>query len=305
MRRPRKLEPGGTIRLVTPSSPIAPERLDRGIAWLTELGYNVQVAPHALAEGSYLAGRDEDRLADLRDAFLDPGVDAVCCTRGGYGCARLVQSLDFAELAATDKLFIGFSDITTLHLGLNAHGLATAYAPMALTFHWAREAWVYESLASLLSGRDSIAKSAPAGSSVVGGRATGLVTGGCLCLLTDSIGTAYPLDARGRIVVIEDVDEPPHRVDAMLTHLLNAGTLQQAAGIVVGEMTGSDDKVDGTIGGVPWRDIVRERLTPLGIPTVIDFPFGHAKAMLSLPLGIEATLDADAGTLSYTEPLCR
>ena len=212
--------------------------------------------------------------------------------------------LDFPTLAAQGKLFLGFSDITTLHLALNACGLPTVHAPMALTFHWPREAWVYESFARVLRGDLSTPAGTPRGKPVVPGKATGQVTGGCLILIADAIGTHCAMNARGKIVVIEDVDEPSHRVDAMLTHLLNAGSLEGAAGIVVGEMTRSDEKIDETIGGTSWRAIVEERLKPLGLPMVIDFPFGHAKNMLTLALGIRAELDADAGTLPFTERLC-
>ena len=304
-RRPKALSPGATIRLISPASPFAPDRLDRCAAWLREVGYNVEVGKNAFATGSYLAGADEGRIEDINDAFFDSAVDAVYCTRGGYGCARIMPSLDPAALAATGKFFLGFSDITTLHLALNAHGLATVYAPMALTFHRPRDAWVYESFLNVLSGKDPIPANIPRATTVVGGKAKGVMTGGCLCLLTDSLATSFALEARGKIVLIEDVDEPPHRVDAMLTHLLNAGAIQDAAGFVVGEMTRSDEHVDDSIGGADWREIVADRLRPLGRPLVLDFPFGHANNMLSLPLGIRAELDADAGTLTYLEPLCR
>jgi len=273
-------------------------------AFLNENGYVVELGTHALTSGDYLAGTDAERAADLTDAFMDPGVDAVLCTRGGYGCARLLPFLDIPTLAAQGKLFLGFSDITTLHLALNACGLPTLHAPMALTFHWPRDAWVYESFARGLLGDMTVPADAGRGTTVVAGKATGQVTGGCLILIADSIGTQYAMNAKGKIVLIEDVDEPPHRVDAMLTHLLNAGSLEGAAGIVVGEMTRSDERVDEGIGGTSWRAIIEERLKPLGLPMVIDFPFGHAKNMLTLALGIQAELDAEAGTLTYTEPLC-
>ncbi len=271
---------------------------------LREQDYVVQLSENALATGGYLAGSDEVRAKDLTDAFLDPAVDAVLCTRGGYGSARLLPYLDLPALAAQNKLFLGFSDITTLHLALNACGLPTVHAPMALTLHWPREPWVYESFLSCLRGDLSVPGGAPAATTVVSGRAEGVVTGGCLMLITDAIGTEYPMEAGGKLILLEDVDEPPHRVDGMLTHLLNIGAFEGAAGIVVGEMTRTDEKVDEGIGGTSWRDIVVERLKPLGLPMVIDFPFGHAKNMLTLPLGIRARLDADTGTLTYTEALC-
>ena len=126
-----------------------------------------------------------------------------------------------------------------------------------------------------------------------------------MCLLTDSIGTPWGLQTEGKLLVIEDVDESPHRVDAMLTHLVNSGLAEQAAGFVIGEMTRTDERADKDIGARPWREIVQDRLAPLGKPTIIDFPFGHAKNMLSLPLGVRARLDADAGRLHYVESLCQ
>jgi muramoyltetrapeptide carboxypeptidase len=212
--------------------------------------------------------------------------------------------LDLGRIARSGKLFVGFSDITTLHLALNNRGLPTVYAPMALTLAYDREPWVIESFKAALKGEGTIPESAPKGHTLVKGQNEGQVTGGCLCLLTDSIGTSDSIDAEGKIVIIEDVDEAPHRVDAMLTHLINAEILPKAAGIVIGEMTRTDNKVDEGIGGRPWMEIVEERLRPLGIPTIVNFPFGHAPNMLSLPLGIRARLDADAGTLTYLESHC-
>lgn len=212
--------------------------------------------------------------------------------------------LDLDRMAATRTMFLGFSDATTLHLALNRRGLATVHAPMALTLSVEREPWVLESLMNVMAGGTPIPAAAPAGECLVGGRSDGIVTGGCLCLLTDSIGTPDPLDCEGKIVLIEDVDENPHRIDAMLTHLRLAGMIQRAAGIVVGEMTRTDEKADDGIGAKPWREIVRDRLGDLGVPSITDFPFGHCRNMLTLPLGIRAELDADAGTLTYREALC-
>jgi muramoyltetrapeptide carboxypeptidase len=123
-------------------------------------------------------------------------------------------------------------------------------------------------------------------------------------LVCDTIGTPNEIPTDGAILLLEDVDEAPHRVDAMLTHLLNSGLAAKASGFLIGEMTRTDEKIDEGIGGKSWRDIVRDRLQPLGKPLVIDFPLGHAKQMLTLPVGIRARLDADAGTLEYLEPLC-
>jgi muramoyltetrapeptide carboxypeptidase len=267
-------------------------------------GYVVTFGAHALESAAYLAGTDQQRAGDLMDAFDDPDVAMVYCSRGGYGCARLVPYLDFDRMAASGKLFAGFSDITTLHLALNRRGLPTLHGPMPITLNTDREPWVYGSLKNAFKGVHDVPEGAPRGATLTGGKAEGIVVGGCLCLLCDAIGTSEPLETEGKILVIEDVDEAPHRVDAMLSHLLNSGLAQRAAGIVIGEMTRTDDRVDEGIGGLPWREIVRDRLGTLGVPLIVDYPMGHAANMLTLGLGVRAFLDADAGELTYLESVC-
>jgi muramoyltetrapeptide carboxypeptidase len=271
---------------------------------LTDAGFHFKIAPNALKSHHHLAGTDEERAHDLMAAFSDPETQAVYCSRGGYGCARLMPYLDLDAMAASGKMFIGFSDITTLHLALNRRGLVTFHAPMALSFSIERAQWVHESFLNMITGDPSRPPSAPKGQTLVPGLAEGEVTGGCLCLLTDSLGTPDALDTEGKIVLIEDVDEAPHRIDAMLTHLLNAGQLQKAAGLVFGEMTRTDEKVDAGIGGPPWVEIVKDRILPLGIPAIVNYPFGHMSNMLSLALGIRARMDSQAGTLEYLESPC-
>ncbi len=301
----QRLSAGDTIALVTPASPIAAETLAAAKNLLQEEGYKTKLFPHALDSADYLAGTDEDRAKDIQDAFDDPEVKAVLCTRGGYGCARLIPHLNFDRIAASRKMLVGFSDITTLHLALNRRGIPTIHAPMALTLHYSREPWVYESFKRILKGNLEVPEGSPRGTTINHGTAEGKITGGCLCLIADSIGTHEAIDTRDKLLLIEDVDESPHRIDAMLTHLLNSGVAQSAAGFIVGEMTRTDERIDTGIGGRPWRDIVIERLAPLNKPMIIDYPIGHAKNMLSVPMGIRARLDATAGTVSYLEDLCQ
>lgn len=304
MRKPHALKPGSHVRVVSPASPISPESTAAGIELLESAGYRVTVGENAYARDGYLAGSDEQRASDLNTAFADPTVDAVVCTRGGYGCSRLMAKLDLDKMAASGKSFVGFSDLTVLHLALNRRGLATFHAPMLITMSVERPDWVKSSFLNLLAGEDSIHPDSPPGDTLVGGVAEGKLTGGCLCLLTDSIATPDPIDFAGKIVLIEDVDEHPHRVDAMLTHLVSTGEIQKAAGIVVGEMTGTDEKPDPKIGAWPWRRIVEDRLGGLNVPLIVGYPFGHCKAMLSLPLGIKVRLDANVGRLTLLESAC-
>lgn len=301
MIKPRPLAPGDTIAVVSPSSPIDRERLDKGLAVIHSWGYQTKLFPHVLDEDAFLAGTDMDRAADLTAAFHDPACAAVLCSRGGYGAARLHPYLDYEALAKTGRMFMGFSDITTFHLALNQCGLVTFHTPMALTLAYDREPWVHDSMRNLLAGDANPPAAAKVGETVTSGQAEGITTGGCVILVTDSIGTAYPIDAAGKILFLEDVGEKPHRVDAMFTQLLNCGILQSAAGIVVGEMTGTDDEVDATMKSRAWRDIVTERLHQANVPSILNYPFGHMKTMLSIPFGIRARLDADAGTVTYLE----
>lgn len=304
MRKPIPLKPGDTIRVVSPASPLPLEKLEKMREFLEAEGYKVELAKNALAAEEYLAGSDGARAQDLMEAFTDPAVQGILCSRGGYGSARLMPHLDLDAISASNKLFLGYSDITTLHLALQRRGLASIYAPMGISFHAERDPWVYDSFRAALRGENTIPIGAPKGTTLVGGQAEGEITGGCLCLLTDSLATPDALDARGKILLIEDVDENPHRIDAMLTHLLLSGILPSASGVVIGEMTNTDERCDPVIGAKPWREIVRDRVAPLGIPTIIDFPFGHMKNMLTLPLGLQVRLDADKGELTYLETLC-
>lgn len=239
------------------------------------------------------------------DAFLDPQVDCVFCTRGGYGAVRLLPYLDLDAMASSGKMFCGFSDITTLHIALNRRGLVTMHAPMLLSFSVDREDWVYKSFETLLTSTEPIGDSGKVGNTLVGGTAQGRVTGGCLCLLTDSLGTPESIDFEAKLVLIEDVDEDAHRIDAMLQHLVRSGQAESAAGFIVGEMTGTNDRCDPSIGACDWQEIAADILRPLGKPTIMNYPFGHQKGMLSLPLGIEAKLDADAGSLTFLEAACQ
>lgn len=297
---PKSALPGATISVVAPASAVRPEEIAPTLDSLRAEGYTIRDGAYLYDRLGFLAGRDEDRASDLMAAFLDPETDAVLCARGGYGCARLLPLLDLDAMATSGKALLGFSDITILHAALNRRGLASYHAPMPNTDFSKRPYWVWKSLTAALRGEDPIHPDAPAGATIVGGVAEGELVGGCLCLIADLIATAEELDFTGKIVLIEDVDEAPHRVDAMLTHLLNAGRLHSAAGIAMGEMTGTDveGKHDATIGPHPWREIVTERLSPLGIPFVTDLPFGHGALRMTLPLGRRVRLDADAGKLT-------
>jgi muramoyltetrapeptide carboxypeptidase len=300
--RPPALRPGDVVRLVSPSGPADAERVARGVDLLTGWGLRVQVARHAYARTGFLAGADADRVADLNEALCDPDVRAVVCTRGGYGAQRIVDGVNLAAVRADPKVVVGFSDITALHLALwRGARLASLYGPGAAWFDTRTPATSADSLrAATMTAAPVVVKSDPAEETaalVLPGApahtATGTLLGGNLTLLTASVGTLDQPDLRGAILLLEDVAEPPYKVDRMITQLRRSGVLRGLAGVAVGQFIGYAD-------GSPTSvvDVLRERLGDLGVPVLGGLPIGHGTGQLTVPVGVPATLDVAAGTLT-------
>lgn len=258
-------------------------------------------------ERGYLAAEsDTVKTRDLHAAFSDPSVDGILCLRGGSGAGRLIRRLDAALIAAHPKVFIGYSDITILHAFLARHcGFATFHGPMAATDDLGDPA--SPTRASLLRAVTDPAPLGrvenPDGQPLVPlspGKAAGPLAGGNLAVLCTTIGTLAEIDTKGRVVLIEDVDEEPYRVDRMLNHLINAGKLADAAGIVLGSFTRCDPPAEypARTVDVVFRDVLR----PLGIPILSGLAIGHDRTNLTLPLGLPARVDADRGEIFFESP---
>lgn len=286
------------MRVVAPGGPPAPERLDRGIRLLRGWGLVVEVAPHVHDRWGYLAGRDADRLADLNAALRDPGVRGVFAARGGYGCQRIVDGVDTDAARRDPKVVVGFSDLTSLHgkLWRDAR-LATFYGP-GVAWNDARTG--PESAESLRAAvmttapvvvhRDPLEPSAAVS---LGTRATGPLLGGALTMLGTSVGAGDLPDLAGAILLIEDVDESPYSYDRTLTHLRRVGALAGIAGVAVGQLVGA-----GPPGGLDAPAVLRDRLGDLGVPVLGGLRLGHGNGQLTVPLGVPATIDVAAGTLT-------
>lgn len=293
------LVPGDTVMLVSPSGPTRESRVARGVELLTGWGLSVVVGPDAYARHGFLAGTDEVRAASLNAALRDPAVRGVFATRGGYGTQRIVDAIDFAAVRADPKVVVGFSDITALQLALwRGARLATVHGPGAA---WLDERTTDVSAESLrravMTDRPAVLVADPAAETgrlrVAGPAVTGTLLGGNLCLLTSSIGTVDFPSLDGAVLLIEEVEEPPYKVDRMLTHLRRAGLLSGVAGIAVGQFTRCADQWPVTI-----VDVLLDRLGDLGVPVLGGFPVGHGVGQLTVPLGVPATLDVAAGTLT-------
>jgi muramoyltetrapeptide carboxypeptidase len=294
--------------LVSPSGPTQPERVARGTELLTHWGLRVAVAPNAYASTGYLAGTDDERLADLNLALRDPQVRGVVCTRGGYGVQRIVDRVDLAAVVADPKVVVGFSDITALQLALwRGARLATVHGPGAAWLDERTGAEAAESLRRALMTVDPVVVAARPDEETfalrhvgaTAGPAMGTLIGGNLCLLSASVGTVDMPALRGAILLVEEVGEPPYKVDRMLVHLRRAGVLDGLAGVAVGQFT---DCADGWSTSIV--DVLGEHLGGLGVPVLGGLPVGHGRDQLSIPLGTPATIDVTAGTLTV-EPAVR
>lgn len=305
----RAAPPGSTIGIVTPGSP--PEtraELNRGIAWWEAHGYYVKLLAGALEEAGWHAGTPEARARDLQAAFADPELDVIQAMRGGYGSAQVVPLLDLAQIAQTPKAFIGLSDITALHVALNGAGLATFYGPsLTMLGNPSPNALTTDRLLQVLSGDTTgPVPPDPARLNLIGlapGKASGRLLGGCLLDFIYTIGTPWEVDLDGAIFFFEEVGTAPIRIDRALLYLEQIGKLHGIRGIVVGELHGCEwQEWQSSPRSKTLEEVLRGRLSGLGIPILYGLPLGHGASLATLPLGVEATVDADALTLTIDAP---
>ncbi|HEX6699576.1 MAG TPA: LD-carboxypeptidase [Gaiellaceae bacterium] len=309
----KPLGPGGTIGVAAPASPYdARSEILRGVEWWESHGYRVKLADGVFARDDYVAGDPEQRAADLVALFEDPEVDVVQSLQGGFGSAQAIPFLDFDSIAANPKPFVGYSDITALHVAIRQRtGLATVYGNGLVgvgdpeTTQFTRDR-----LLDVLGGRGvgEVPRDPddPYVRAIAGGRVSAPLVGGCLWLLMQTMGTPWEVDFADSILFFEDVKLPPYYLDGFLTQLAHAGKLQQAVGVVVGEMKdcdwGDQRQASDWARSRSLEDVLEQHLEPLGVPVLYRLPLGHGKHLASIPLGVRYTLDADAQTLTVDEP---
>ena len=300
LQKPPRLCRGDLIGVISPAAAVPAETLGRGCAELERLGFSVRVGPHALDRHRFLAGTDRDRAHELTAMFQDPDVRAIFCSRAGYGSGRLLPLLDFSVPARTQKIFLGFSDVTLL---LNAfvqqaglvcfHGpvvageFANGFSPRSLS----------HLLGLLTTGTGEEWLVFP--TAIRDGVAEGRLLGGCLSLLVTTLGTPFALDTTDAVLFIEDVGEKPYRIDRMLTHLKQAGKLDDLAGVIFGSMSGClGDSNDPAL----LLSIIADVFTDYSYPIGFGLPAGHGGENLALPLGTRVRLDTTQRHLTFLEP---
>ncbi|MCO5975326.1 S66 peptidase family protein [Ideonella oryzae] len=292
------LPSGACLGLVAPAGPTPGELLAPVQALLHAQGWQVRVYPgcHGPAHLDHLAADDGQRLADLHAAWADPTVHAVLALRGGYGCDRLLDRIDPALMRAHAKPLIGYSDLTALHLLRDRWGLPGLHAPMPgsdglkAPEDWAR---LSEALRQGWHAGDLLVPSVAPHPLNRPGVARGRLIGGNLTVLTSLVGTPFAARTEGAILFLEDVGEPPYRIDRLLAQLRLSGALQGVAGFLLGGFTEADNA----------DAVLADYLHPLGRPVLAGWPAGHTVPNHALPLGVPVEMDVAAGTLRLLDPL--
>ncbi len=295
--RPPRLREGDTIALVAPASPVPPDLLEKALPVIESWGVSVDVGACVRAAPSrYLSSSDEERAAEFTAAWLNPDVTCVLAARGGYGSQRMLDLVDWAALrSAGPKVFAGSSDVTAIHRAVDVHlGLDSLFSPMPASVLFDDVAAEHLRQTLFEPERAQVIRTASA-EALVPGRASGRLVGGNLSLLAASIGTPEHGSAKDGIALLEDVTESVYRLDRMVTQLLRAGWFDGVRGIVLGSWAACGDPAE-------IRALFEERLGPLGVPVLAEFGFGHVASSPTLPLGADATLDADLATLTFASP---
>jgi muramoyltetrapeptide carboxypeptidase len=300
--RPKCVNIGDVIAIIAPAGPIEQrDDFERGVAAFERMGFRVHFDERVFQSKGYLAGIDEARAAELMTAFENPSVRAIVSLRGGYGCSRLIDWIDEGRLRRHCKIFMGFSDLTTLHLHFRRRfGWLTFHGPMITSSALGNIGAAEERhLLSLWTDPCYLAEfSFPQLTVWVPGIAEGELTGGCLSLIAASLGTPYEIDVRRKVLFLEDFGEAPYRIDRMLTQLRLAGKLEHVAGVLLGRFHDCESEKPGTTSA----DVLREILAGLEVPVIANFPAGHGNENWILPLGTRVRLDADNRRVAFLEP---
>jgi muramoyltetrapeptide carboxypeptidase len=307
------LKAGDTVGLITPSSYVSdPDELAFAKRFCEFFELKWKLGKNVGQRAGYLAGTAQQRVDDLHAMFADREIRGVFCIRGGYGSAQMLDRIDYGLIRDNPKIFLGYSDITALHAAIGQRtGLVTFHGPVSLSH---LTDWSEQHLRAAVFGTEPIGavtnppESNPLRAShtmrtVRGGRATGALAGGNLTLISTTPGTPYGLDTAGKILLLEEIGEDIYRIDRMLTQLRLAGKLQAAAGILVGEC--KDCPPPGHDSAYSLGEVIDYLLGDLGIPVLYGLSFGHTVDQVTLPLGIQATLDADRQVLTVTQAATR
>ena len=311
--KPRALRQGDLVGVVAPGTAVPdPDRLALVEPTLKFFGLRARVGRYVASGSGHVTRTVSERLDDLHAMFRDPEVRAVFCVRGGYGSMQLLDKIDYDLIRRNPKVFLGYSDITALHLAILRHaGLVTFHGPIVLSSFTDYTQQNFRR--ALFDARPAGKLTNPTESNALRpehhlrtirpGTASGQLVGGNLSLVTALMATPYEIETRGRVLFLEDVGEEPYRIDRMLTQLRLAGKLDQAAAVVFGECSecGPNDYKPSFAWDSTLGEVLDNILGGLRVPVFTGLTIGHTADQLTLPLGVQATLNADEKTLELKE----
>lgn len=308
--KPAALKKGDTIGLVCPAySAFIKEEVTIAVEGLQTLGFKVVLGKHIFDRYGNLAGRDEDRAADINEMFANNTINGIMAMHGGWGSARILSLLNYEAIKNNPKVFIGYSDITSLLLSIySMTGLVTFHGPVgsstwnAFTVDYFKNTLIDGNLTRMsnpVRKGDALVQMEDRIYTIYGGKASGKLIGGNLTVLSHILGSMYVPDFKGAILFLEDVQEDTYRIDRMMTQLKITGILNQLAGVIFGKCT--DCPPSKNYGSLTLEDIFEDHIKPLKIPAFSGAMIGHIKDKFTVPIGIEATIDADEGVIKLKE----
>ena len=300
--KPRTLRAGDTVGIIAPASSISRELLERGCQSLRQLGYRPFFLDSILDQDLYFAGSVDRRVRELEEMFVRDEVRAVVCARGGYGANYLLNRVDPDKIVAHPKIFVGYSDITTLLTCFaDSARFVTFHGPMVTKDFALADGVDLPSWEAALGGASEWVVSSRSDSGVVGvvdGFAEGVLYGGCLSLLVASLGTPHEIHTDGTILYLEDINAKPYQIDRMLMQLMLAGKLNEVKGIVFGEML---DCLQAPDQGYTLPEVILRLLGQLRVPVAYGLRSGHVtRKNITLPIGVRASLRVNGGEATLT-----
>lgn len=301
MIKPKALKNGDTLGLVAPASPIYEESVfEEMMVNLKDLGFKLKLGKSVRKQRGYLAGTDRERLEDLMEMFSDEEVDGIMCIRGGWGSNRILPDIDYDLIRKNPKVFCGFSDITSLHMAIQKYaGLYTFHGPVGKSV-WndlTTEAFQNTLMKPKLTDQLIPEQELEHAFVIHPGKATGRLLGGNLSVLTTLIGTEYLPDMKGAILFLEDIGESVYRIDRMLTHLKMAGLLDGLNGFLFGKCT----ECSAGPNSLELEEVFKDHIEPLGIPAFYGAMISHEDNNLTIPVGVEAEMNADNLSFRFKE----
>ncbi len=309
--KPKALKEGDTVAFISPGSPVKTENFEKAFKNMENWGLKVKHSDTIFKKEKYLAGTDKERLEDIHTMFEDKDVKAIWCLRGGYGCTRLLDKLDYDLIKNNPKILIGYSDITALLCAIyNETGLVGFHGPVASSQIFTE--FTASQAKNILFGLSGDKHDIPFMKqtdekyalghepyTIYPGKANGTLTGGNLSLLVCLPNTPYAPSYKDKIVFIEDLDEKPYRVDRMLTYLLASTDLSEAAGIVLGVWYNCETKDPES--SFNLREVFEDRLGTLNIPCFYGHTFGHVSDICTFPIGVQSRMDTSSFNVKLLE----